>query len=451
MNCICSKYVCEWVSWVSYVLRMTSDAAPRENTDALNAEQQQVVDKVLQGENVIITGSAGTGKSFLIKYLCREFDRMGKIYRIVAPTGVAAVNVGGQTIHRFLGIRPEIHTLADYMKSCMKRSRVPWNALKVIVVDEVSMIHPDLFLLFDSIARLHKRIDVPFGGLQMIFIGDFHQLCPIRKKTDEAGAPEYIFETPLWKQMSPKMTVLKKVMRQNDQGFVDALNDLRLGLFSHRVVEMVRRCSTNEKVKGKHYVRLFALNAQKNYANETELAKLQTESREYNAVDVGDERYLKDCRAEKKITLKTGCPVMLLWNMPQYGLCNGSVGIVKRFEAIGLPVVQFNIGVTIPIPKQTWTVHEKNRHGTHVLAERTQVPLAVAYSISIHKSQGLTLDNLEVDCTGIFTTGQLYVALSRAATMEGLVIKNFESNSIMTDEKVRDFYDSMGRDDSANV
>ena len=417
--------------------------ADEVNHIELNEDQEFVVAKVKQGKNVIITGSAGTGKSFLVKYLCKEFDEGGKIFRIVAPTGVAAVNVGGQTIHRFLGIRPEIKTLADYMKMCMKRSKVPWASLKAIIVDEVSMIHPQLFYLFDSIARLHKKADIPFGGIQMIFIGDFYQLCPIKQKSDNAGDPEYVFETKLWKEMSPCITVLKKVMRQNDQDFIDALNDLRVGLFSPRVVSMVQQCARNKKIPGKHYVKLFALNAQKNYANETELARLKTESREYNAVDIGDERYLKDCRAEKKITLKIGCPVMLLWNMPAYGLCNGSIGIVEKFETIGLPVVKFNAGVTIPVPQQVWTIQEKNRHGVHILASRTQIPLAVAYSLSIHKTQSLTLDNLEVDCQGIFTTGQLYVAFSRASSMEGLVIKNFDMSAIMVDQKVLDFYESL--------
>jgi ATP-dependent DNA helicase PIF1 len=412
-------------------------------SNILNREQQEIVKKISQGKNVIITGSAGTGKSFLVKYLCNEFDKQGKIYRIVAPTGVAAVNVGGQTIHRFLGIRPEIKTLNDYLKLCNKRTRVPWNVINIIMIDEISMIHPQLFLLFDSIAKLHKKNNLPFGGIQMIFIGDFYQLCPIKQKTDEIGDPEYIFETDLWKQMAPNVTLLKQVMRQNDQEFINALNDLRMGLFSEQVNNMIQRCVNNKKIPKKHYVRLFALNVQKNYANETKLEKLNTQSQTYNAIDLGDERYLKDCRAEKKITLKIGCPVMLLWNLPQYNLCNGSIGIIENFETTGIPIVKFNTGITIPVVRQEWTIKEKNRHGTHILASRTQVPLVVAWALSVHKSQGLTLDYLEVDCAGIFTTGQLYVALSRASSMEGLIVKNFESDSIMVDEKVVEFYGSL--------
>ena len=410
---------------------------------ALNGEQITTVENALNGRNVIITGSAGTGKSFLIKHLCSQFDKKGKTFRIIAPTGVAAVNIGGQTIHRFLGIRPEIKTLPDYMRLCMKRTKVPWNTLDAIIVDEVSMIHPQLFILFDQIARLHRRNNLPFGGIQMILIGDFYQLCPIKQKDDKAGDPEYIFETKLWEDLHLHVTVLKQVMRQTETDFVEALNDLRLGLFSPRVIAMLQKCALHKRIAGNHYVRLFALNSQKNYANETQLAKLTTEEKIYNAVDVGNEVYLKDCRAEKKITLKIGCPVMLLWNMPDYDLCNGSIGIVQNYDALGLPVVKFNNGVEIPVPAQVWTIHEKNKHGIHVLASRRQIPLAVAWSISIHKSQGLTLDHLIVDCSGIFTTGQLYVALSRAATMEGLIVKNFNPDSIMVDQKVLEFYSKL--------
>lgn len=411
--------------------------------EELNEEQKVILSQVMNGSNVIITGSAGTGKSFLIKHICSELDKRNKILRIVAPTGVAAVNVGGQTIHRFLGIRPEVKTIPDYIKLCMKRSKVPWANLDVIIIDEISMIHPTLFLLFDNIARLHKKKNQPFGGLQLILIGDFYQLCPIKQKDDNPGDPEYIFETELWKELNLHVTVLKQVMRQNETDFVEALNDLRLGLYSSRVIGLVQKCTMHKRKAGIHYVRLFALNSQKDYENDTQLAKLTSETKIYNAVDIGNDVYLRDCRAAKKITLKLGCPVMLLWNMPLHGLYNGSIGILKKFDKVGLPIVEFNNGVTIPVPQQTWEIREKNKHGMRILASRKQIPLAVAWALSVHKSQSLTLDHLVVDCTGIFTTGQLYVALSRAATLGGLIIKNFNPDLIMIDTKVSQFYNSL--------
>ncbi len=405
-----------------------------------NAEQAAVLAHVLQGENVMITGSAGTGKSFLINHICKEFDAQGVIYSVLAPTGVAALNVSGQTIHRFLGLRPDIRTKNDYVTKIYKRSKVPWATLRVLIIDEVSMIHPNLFILFDEICRLHNRHGKPFGGIQLILLGDYFQLSPIPEKDEPANAPKYIFETEVWKALNIRVHVLRNVMRQNEQDFIAALNDLRVGIYSEKVKAMIARCGTNVKQEGKHYVKLYSLNAQKNEANMKALKELCTEARTYRALDIGDEKYLQGCRAEKEITLKIGCPVMMLWNLPDQGLCNGSIGVITHYDEVGLPVVKFNSGVISSIKKQTWSVQEKVASGSRVIASRTQVPLAIAWSITSHKAQGLTLCHVEVDLRGVFTAGQMYVMLSRAANSKGLIVTGFKRRAIMVDDIVTQFY-----------
>lgn len=406
----------------------------------LNEEQKLVLNEVLIGQHVLITGAAGTGKSFLVKSICSELDKKGKVYRILAPTGVAALNVEGQTIHRFLGLRPGVDEITDYIRMCSKRTKVPWTTISSIIIDEVSMFHPKLFELFDEICKFHKKNTRPFGGIQLILLGDFFQLSPIPNKNDGIDDPFYIFETELWNIMNISVHVLQKVMRQNEMEFVQALSDLRIGNLSEKLLSMLDKCKKNKKLPGKHYVRLFSLNIDKNYANDTELVRLKTSSKVFKAHDVGDEKYLQGCRAEKELLVKINCMVMLLWNMPEHGLCNGSVGVLKGFDVTGLPIVEFDNGVTIPVLQRTWTIKEKNLHGTRVLASRTQVPLAIAYSLSIHKSQSLTLDYVEANCKGIFTTGQLYVMLSRARSPQGLIVKNFDPTHIMVDDKVHEFY-----------
>lgn len=415
----------------------------QNNLERLNDEQENVLHQIKDNQNVFITGHAGTGKSFLIKYICEEFDQNKRNYCLLAPTGVAAINIGGQTIHRYLGLLPQVKTLNDYIVRCSKRSRIHWNVVKVFIIDEVSMIHPKLFVLFDQIARFHTKKNIPFGGIQVILLGDFFQLCPIRQKGESASDEEYIFETDLWKELNIKVHHLKTVMRQKEDSFISALSDLRTGLFSENVAEMIAKCSNNKRVKGKHYVRLFSMNYQKNMANELALSKLKTESKIFHSADTGDEKYLQGCRAEKNILLKIGCPVMLLWNLPEFNLCNGSIGIVKSFNGDNLPVVTFDTGVTIVVNKQKWSISEKNKYGTHALASRVQIPLAVSYALSSHKVQGISLDFVEADCHGIFTTGQLYVMLSRAKSSTGLIIKNFSQEGIMTDSKVTDFYNGL--------
>lgn len=404
---------------------------------SLNEEQKKVVDKVLEGRNVLITGSAGTGKSFLINHICGELTAKNKLHYILAPTGVAALNVSGQTIHRFLGLRPDVQTIQDYRKLCARRSKVAWKDLKVIIIDEVSMVHPNLFQLFSEIAKLHRDSSTPFGGIQMILIGDYFQLSPIPEKSDVPNAPLYIFETDLFQDMGLETHVLTKVMRQEDAAFINSLNDLRVGKYSKRVAELVKDCALNKKEPGKHYVKLFALNIDKNQANDTALAKLPGVSTIFTSIDTGDVKYLQGCRAEKILELKVGCPVMFLWNEPEQDLCNGSVGVVEDFKN-GLPIVFFNNGVKIAVERRKYVIPDAGK--SKPLAARLQLPLALAWSISAHKCQSISLDHVEADCRNIFTTGQLYVMLSRARTKEGLIIKNFSESAIKVDKKVIEFY-----------
>ena len=408
---------------------------------SLNPEQSAIFSQVLEGKHILVTGPAGTGKSFLIDHICKAFDKKGYIYRVLAPTGVAAVNVNGHTIHRFLSIRPDIKIIEDYKRICARRSRVPWYPLKAIIIDEVSMIHPNLFVLFDEICRFHKRRDLPFGGIQMIFLGDFFQLAPVpESNTSRLRPAEYIFETDLWAQMNVKVSVLGQIMRQNELDFIVALNDLRVGKYTDAVESLIAECSENSMIPDKHYVRIFSLNVDKDYHNESELDKLVTPEVVFNAKDVGDDRLLKDLRAPKVLKLKTGCPVMLLWNQPEDGLCNGSIGIVQSVSQYGNPVVKFNSGQIVTIHPKIWARSEKTPHGTKILASRTQYPLTLAYSIVAHKSQSLTIDHLVVDCRGVFAFGQLYVMFSRAASRKGLIIVNFNKKAIMANEKIQEFY-----------
>jgi ATP-dependent exoDNAse (exonuclease V) alpha subunit len=408
----------------------------------LNAGQAAVVKHVLAGENVNINGSAGTGKSYIIEHLTTELGRRGRMVRVLAPTGVAALNVCGQTLHRFLGISPAVRDISDYMK-IWKRSKVPWQQLSVLIIDEVSMIPPPLFSLFDEICRLHTKKNRPFGGIQMVLLGDFFQLPPVRERNAPSDVPRYIFQTAVWKEMNVKVHVLTQVMRQKESDFIAALNDLRMGKFTERLRSLLIRCSENQKEDGKHYVKLFSLNVHKDEANTLALKNLPGQEHTFKAHDVGDERYLKGCRAEKLLTVKVGCPVMMLWNLPDQGLCNGSVGIVEGYDDDqgGFPVVRFNCGVTTTVKQQTWTVQEKLAHGQlRTLASRTQLPLAVAWSVTSHKVQGLTLSHVEADLRGVFDPGQMYVMLSRASTSDGLIVRGFHPRAIMVDPVVREFY-----------
>lgn len=420
---------------------MESTVEEKPQTITLNSEQQHVVDAVISGKkSVFITGSAGVGKSFLVKEICRRLTCEGRFYSLVAPTGVAAVNIGGTTIHRFAGLRPAVRTFADYIRT---RSYRPsnWKNIDVLIIDEISMLHPDTFELLGEIAKYHRQSPLPFGGLQLVLIGDLLQLPYVPERDECKRSRKYIFLTDTWKSLGITVFLLTKVVRQNEVMFVQALNDLRLGIVSDVVTEVISRCCNNKRIRGKHYVKLCATNILKDTENATQLEKLTTPAIYYRAQDVGDVKLLAGCLAAETLVLKEGCPVMLLRNMPEFELCNGSIGVIVGFVD-GFPIVKFNNGRQVRIEREKWEIVEKHKGGFKVLASRRQVALAVAYSLSQHKSQGLTIDFLEVDCSRIFTTGQLYTALSRASTMKGLRLKNFDMSALIVDKVIAEFYQS---------
>lgn len=402
----------------------------------LTTEQQNVITSVRDGKTVLITGSAGTGKSFLVSYICYEMDRRNQLFALTAPTGIAALNIGGTTIHNFLKITPFVTNLGQYQRSRKRGVGPDWANLKTIIVDEVSMLHPDLFILLSEICQFHKRNTLPFGGIQMIFIGDFLQLSPIHKKPVTC---KYAFQTDLWNEIGVVEIELTRSIRQQDSLFAAALNEFRIGKVARAAKEMIKICTNNTKIPGKKYTHLCALNKDCDIGNARELKKLGTEERTYHAVHVGNERLLKDCLAEITITLRVGATVMLLRNLPEHGLCNGSIGTVVQLEPFWVSV-QFNSGLIVVIERYTWEIRHTDSKSLVLAASRTQIPLRLAYFISIHKSQSLSIDHLVADCKDIFAQGQLYVMLSRAKTMEGLIIRNFRPSALITDKIALDFY-----------
>ena len=407
----------------------------------MNIEQENAVNCVVEGNNTFVTGSAGVGKSFFINKLKSVLDFLKKEYVVLAPTGIAAVNVKGQTIHRFFSLRIETKTLDDYLQSCLKFSKIDWDNLTILIVDEVSMWNISLFNLCDSVCRFHKKSNLPFGGIQLVLVGDFYQLCPIREKSECIDDPLYIFETSLWDTLKFNVHVLKKVMRQNDTEFITILNNIRTGNVNRETRLYLKKLGEKSVDTRHHYIELYSKNVDKNKANETRVQRLPSLKKVFNSFDNGDSKYFNCSRVEKQVELKIGAPVMLLWNLTNDNLYNGSLGIIEEFTIEGLPKVRFNSGITRVIEKQKWEIKQKNSDGTtSLLASRKQIPLQLAYAMSGHKSQGSTLDHIIVDTRDTFASGQLYVMLSRASTPDGIILRNFDLKHIKVDKRVTDFY-----------
>lgn len=420
-----------------------------------NEEEDETYLKILtllkNGENVFLTGFAGTGKSYILNKLKEYFK---KKLTITSTTGIAAVNVKGQTLHSWAGVglcRNTVYNTVEKIKKRPTQYRQIMNC-KILAVDEISMLNIEAFEYINEVLREVRECNDPFGGIQVIFIGDFFQLPPVEK---EGEIRRYCFDSPVWDKLGLKNVVLKKNYRQNEENFITALAHMRENCLEVEDIELLKtRCVENEDSDILH---IFSTNEEANRYNfakfnmiEEPVKLFYTEDGVYRGSKLVTEGFTesesyileifsKNCRAEKEIALKLGARVMLLVNMDfNKGLINGACGVIQGFNQDTISI-KFDNGVVSNIPKHKFEYYYNER----VVAERMQYPLKLAYGITIHKSQGMTLDRLVVDCARIFERGQSYVAMSRVKTLEGLYLKNFEPEKVLVDNRVAEFYENI--------
>lgn len=393
-----------------------------------------------ENKNVFITGHAGTGKSYILEKLKEIIPDIV----ITSTTGIAAVNVKGQTLHSWAGIgicnqsvEKRINKiLGDY--SISKRIR----DCKILAIDEVSMLDIKTFEYTDQVLRSVRSIDKPFGGIQVIFIGDFYQLPPV-----DNGNPElqngYCFESELWQEFDFQTVLLTKNYRQNEENLIKALSDIRINAMTQEDEKLLRTrvCDNSEDLSD--ILHIFSTNEESYNYNADNFAKIDAPAKTFKAKDSFRGKFQFDidrfCRAEKELELKVGARVMLLINLDfEKCLINGSCGNVLEMDNDYI-LVKFDNGITSEIKRHNFDFHKKST----LIAKRVQFPLKLAYGITIHKSQGMSLDKLVVDGARIFEKGQMYVALSRIRTLNGLYLINFDPNKIKVDEKVVGFYSNL--------
>jgi ATP-dependent DNA helicase PIF1 len=408
----------------------------------LNEDQQNAFEYFKQGKNLFISGPGGVGKSFLIKYLVKYSFSKNKKVQIIAPTGIAAINIQGRTIHNLFGINIRIPSYQEYLNSFkpkIKEAIKIISDLDILIIDEISMVHLELFKFIHEISEIiKKRINKEL--FQIVVLGDFFQLPPIDKEFN--GNLPLLFETEVWRKCQFQIILLNKPMRQNkDIDFFLILNKIRVSNIDNEIISFFNEISKNKKDSNYHYIKLFSLNKFKDIKNEKELKKIEGNEKKYISEDSGEIHLLKDCPALKEITLKINSTVMLIYNQDtNYGLINGSIGKVIEMSDESVKVKFEKLDKPIIIEKIEWKIEQIKDKKIITKAIRKQIPLILAYAVTIHKSQGLTFDHLEVDLNGIFTPGQLYVSLSRNKTKEGLVIKNFKKKYLIYDKRVLDFY-----------
>ncbi len=398
-------------------------------------------------ENIFLTGKAGTGKSTFLRYF-RE--NTAKKIAVVAPTGVAALNVAGQTIHSFFRLKPAFVNIAELKPV---RNRV-LKELELLIIDEISMVRADIFDGIDHSLRLARKNNKPFGGVQLCVIGDLFQLPPIVANHEREFYGQH-YETPFF--FSAKgyadacfhTVQFETVHRQNDEEFIRVLNAIRSGECDSDDLEVLNARHHPRATPAPGTLVLCTTNALADGLNAAKLAQLPAAPRTYDGKMSGDFG-LKAGRlpAPEQLVLKIGAQVMFVKNDPETRWVNGSIGIV---EAISPEIIRVRVGpITYDVKPEKWkTIGYEFDEAQEQIVEKplgtyTQFPLMLAWAITIHKSQGKTLERVIIDLgTGAFAAGQLYVALSRCKTLTGIALKQpVTPADIQCDEQVVNF---MGR------
>ncbi len=379
--------------------------------------------KILKaGRNVYLTGAAGAGKTYVINQYI-EYLKDHKINAsVTASTGIAATHIGGMTIHSWSGIGIK-NDLTDWDIDAMEQKQYlvkRITAASILIIDEVSMLSPNMLDMVDQVCKALRRSQESFGGLQIVLSGDFFQLPPVQRGVP-AGEEEFADSSRAWREADIRTCYITEQYRQQEDPITGILNDVRDGSVTSKSLKLLEGRLGAKHEDGTEPIRLYTHNMNVDERNQEELAKLDGSIETYEMTGKGNKRIVETLKkgvlAPETLQLKKGAKVMFVKNNFEAGYVNGTLGEVTDFE-FGRPVVVTTGGEEIVVTPEEWTVND----GGKSLASVSQVPLRLAWAITVHKSQGMSLESAEIDLSKAFAPGQGYVALSRLRTLEGLVL-----------------------------
>ena len=432
----------------------------------LTIEQEEAISEVLAGKSIFLTGPGGVGKSHLIRELKERTLLAGKVIAVTAMTGCAALQLecGAKTLHSWAGIglgkEPVDVLLAALKRFNNKKTQARWKHTDILVIDEVSMMTADLLEKLDVIGRVLRKNDfAPMGGLQIVFVGDFCQLPPVIRDISGEEMDKMLFDSSIWKDIIQRTICLKQIKRQSNPILQGILNEARMGVLTPESLAILEeRKMKKHKIDDIKPTLIFSRNNKVDEINNKNMDALdgpmivrmaatcyapKVDEFSVNVEDPEIKRALNrldnDAAYVSVLSMKVGAQVMLITNLDiDCGLVNGSRGVITGFTGTNLPIVKFINGVIRTIDLATWMTEDFPQVG------RTQIPLRIAYAITIHKSQGATLDCALIDIgKDTFEFGQAYVALSRVRSLEGLYIWSLDPNRIKAHPRVIEFYKAL--------
>ena len=406
-------------------------------------KQDQALQILKTGASVFLTGEPGSGKSYVASRFVSYLRREGVPVAVTASTGVAAAQLGGTTVHAWSGIGARSQVSRVDMDAIAKSRRVADRIKKtrVLIIDEVSMMSGRTLSAVSQVCQYIRKSNDPFGGLQAVFVGDFFQLPPVIRRDEHAGAEmdsqdeddlsPFAYASRAWRDLDPSICYLTEQHRQNDAEFSSLLAAVRGNRFGpeHRDVLASRKLKVDSLPRS--VTRLFTHNIDVDRINQAELVKLPGEAKSFIMTSTGDkllaEGLKRGCLSPERLELKIGAIVMFTKNDPEGRFVNGTLGVVTEFDAEdGNPVVLTKGGASILAQRAEWKVAEDE----HVKAGIEQVPLRLAWAITVHKSQGMSLDAAVMDLSNAFEYGQGYVALSRVRTLGGLHLLGWNERAL---------------------
>lgn len=398
--------------------------------------QEQALNILKTGMNVFLTGEPGSGKTHTVNAYVRWLKKHGVQPAITASTGIAATHIGGMTIHSFSGIG-----VADFLTdwevdriASIERINRRISSAKVLIIDEVSMLAAHTLQMVDRVFREARQSQMPFGGVQVILVGDFFQLPPVAKENKNVA---YAFESEAWQALNPVTCYLTEQYRQDDQIFWEILSAVRSNRFNGKHHEIIATRKIDISTSPRQAPKLFSHNIDVDRINAEELAKLPGQAESFQMNSRGPkalvEQLKRGCLSPEILELKKNAQVMFTKNSREGLFVNGTIGIVAGFKKDGgLPIVKIKNGDKLTVEPMKWTTEEHGR----VKAAIEQIPLRLAWAITVHKSQGMSLDAAVMDLSDTFEYGQGYVALSRVRRLAGLHLLGINQRALQVHPRI---------------